>query len=156
MTRPATSSLRPVAPWEGWTVGDRIPDLHRRIDLPMLVRYAGAAGDFNPIHYDEAYARQAGLDGVIGHGMLALALVSQAVTEWLGDSGLLHCLSGRFTAPFRLGDRLTVTGEVTKRTVDEEGHTCIDVQLRCTNQDGIEIVGNSVATVRSPSERSGP
>jgi acyl dehydratase len=57
--------------------GDRIPELRRRIDLPTLVRYAGASGDFNRVHYDEAYTRAAGLDGVIGHGWLALALVSQ-------------------------------------------------------------------------------
>jgi len=155
VTAPATSRRRVATAWEDCAVGDRIPDLHRRIDLPMLVRYAGASGDFNPIHYDEVFAREAGLDGVIGHGMLGLALVSQTLTDWLGDSGLLHCLSGRFTAPFRLDDRLTVSGEVTKRTVDEVGRTCIDLRLSATNQDGVEIVGNCVATVLSPALRRG-
>jgi acyl dehydratase len=126
---------------------ERIPELRRRIDLPTLVRYAGASGDFNPIHYDESYALAAGLDGVIGHGMLAMALVSEAVTDWVGDSGLVQSLSVRFTSPYRLGDVLTVSGEV----VDEaDGAT--EVRLRCSNQDGVEVIGRATATVLS--ERS--
>src|SRR5262249_43922575 len=83
--------------------GERLPELNRRIDMQTLVRYAGASGDFNPIHYDEQYAMHAGLDGVIGHGMLAMALVSEAVTDWVGDSGLVKSISARFTSSYRLG-----------------------------------------------------
>jgi acyl dehydratase len=131
------------------TAGDAIPRLQRRIDLQTLVRYAGASGDFNPIHYDERYALAAGLDGVIGHGQLALALVSQAVTDWIGDSGLLKSISARFTGAYRLGDVLTVTGEVTE---DHDGVRRLS--LRCVNQDGTEVVGRAAATVLT-AERSG-
>jgi acyl dehydratase len=134
---------------EECTVGDRLPEVHCTIDLATLVRYAGASGDFNPIHYDESYARKAGLDGIIGHGMLAMALVGRAVTDWVGDSGLVRSLSARFASPYRLGDRLTVISEVTRRSVDGEGRALIDLSLTCVNQDGVEIIGNAVATVLS-------
>ena len=122
-------------------VGDQLPVLHRDIDLATLVRYAGASGDFNPIHFDETYARAAGLDGVIGHGMLAMGLVSTAVTDWLGDSGQLVGLTGRFVGSFRLGDRLTVTGEI----VERDGARVV-VRLCCVNDAGTEIIGNASAT----------
>ena len=123
-------------------VGDRIPDLQRRIDLQTLVRYAGASGDFNPIHYDDKYAKTAGLDTVIGHGMLGMALVSEAVTDWIGDSGLVKSISARFTGSYHLGDVLTVSGEV----VDAD-HGMARLALRCVNQDGAEIIGKASATV---------
>jgi acyl dehydratase len=124
------------------TLGDQIPELHRTIDLQTLVRYAGASGDFNPIHYDERYATAAGLPGVIGHGMLAMALVSEAVTDWIGDSGLVRSVSARFVSSYRLGDVLTVSGEVVGA---EDG--LAQLALRCVNQDGTEIIGRASATV---------
>jgi acyl dehydratase len=123
-------------------VGDRIPELHRKIDLQTLVRYAGASGDFNPIHYDERYATAAGLPGVIGHGMLAMALVSEAVTDWIGDSGLVKSVSARFVSSYRLGDVITVSGQVVGTKAG-----LVSVALRCVNQDGAEIIGNASATV---------
>jgi acyl dehydratase len=129
-------------------VGDRIPELHRKIELQTLVRYAGASGDFNPIHYDEQYAKAAGLDTVIGHGMLGMALVSEAVTDWVGDSGLVKNISARFTGSYHLGDVLTVSGEI----VDNAGGLT-RLALRCVNQDGAEIIGNASATVKN-SDRS--
>jgi acyl dehydratase len=122
--------------------GERIPDLHRQINLQTLVRYAGASGDFNPIHYDEQYALAAGLEGVIGHGALAMALVSEAVTDWVGDSGLVRAVSARFTGSYRLGDVLTVSGEVVD---DADGVKRL--ALRCVNQDGVEVIGKASAEV---------
>lgn len=128
--------------------GERIPALRRRIDLPTLVRYAGASGDFNRIHYDEDYARAAGLDGIIGHGMLAMALVGEAVTDWVGDPGLVQSLEARFTRSYRLGDVLTVSGEVSR----VDGGVA-RLRLSCSNQDGTDIIGKASATVLA-SERS--
>jgi acyl dehydratase len=130
----------------------RIPDLHRQIDLETLVRYAGASGDFNPIHYDEQYALASGLDGVIGHGALAMALVGEAVTDWAGDSGLVRAISARFTGSYRLGDVLTVSGEVVE-SVDGVAR----LSLRCVTQDGVQVIGTASAEVLSGdrSERDG-
>ncbi|HTX07801.1 MAG TPA: MaoC/PaaZ C-terminal domain-containing protein [Solirubrobacteraceae bacterium] len=124
------------------TVGELVPKLSRRIDLRTLVRYAGASGDFNPIHYDAEYARAAGLDGVIGHGMLAMGLLSEAITDWIGDSGLVQSISARFTSSYRLGDVLTVSGTVVGV---EDG--VAQLQLRCVNQDGLEVIRTASATV---------
>ena len=129
-------------------VGDRVPELHRRIDLSTLVRYAGASGDFNPIHYDGAYAEAAGLDGVIGHGMLAMALVSEAVTDWVQDSRRVQSVSARFTRPYRVGDVLTVSG-----TVVGARDGAYELSLKCVNQDDVEIIGSASATVL-PDKRS--
>jgi acyl dehydratase len=135
--------------FEDCAVGDQLPPLHRLIDLSLLVRYAGASGDFNPIHFDEAHARSAGLDAVVGQGMLALGLVSQAVTNWLGDSGQMASLNARFVGSYRVGDRLTVMGEVTGRSADANGRTQLDLRLSCGNQAGEEIIGNATARVVS-------
>jgi len=123
-------------------VGQRIPELVRRIDLQTLVRYAGASGDFNPIHYDAEYARAAGLDGVIGQGMLAMGLVSEAVTDWIGDSGLVRELAARFTSSYRVGDVLTVSGEVV-----DIADGVARLALALVNQDGAEIIGKASAAV---------
>jgi acyl dehydratase len=130
-------------------VGERIPSLSRRIELSTLVRYAGASTDFNPIHYDESYARTAGLEGVIGHGMLAMGLVSEAVTDWIRDSGLVRSLSCRFVNSYRLHDVLTVTGEIVAMQAG-----VVELALSCVNQDGVEIIGRASATVTSPHEES--
>ena len=134
--------------FESCAVGDRLPALERTIDLTTLVRYAGASGDYNPIHHDEAYARAAGLDGVIGHGMLAMGLASEAVSDWVGDSGLVRSISVRFASPSRLGDLLTVSGEVVERS-ETEGRVSLRVELTCTNQEGTEILRDATATIRS-------
>jgi acyl dehydratase len=145
---PAAAEATPSV--EDCMVGDRLPGLTRTITRPALVRYAGASGDFNPIHFDDDIARESGLDGVIGHGMFAMGLVSEAVTDWLGDSGLLQSLSVRFARPSRLGDRLLVSGEVVRRTVDEDGRVRLGLSVACRNQDGADIVTNATATVLSP------
>jgi acyl dehydratase len=133
--------------------GDRIPQLCRDIDLTTLVRYAGASGDFNPIHFDESYARAAGLDGVIGQGMLGMGLVSRAITDWVGDSRCVRDLSVRFTGSFHLGDRLTVSATVVDRQVFADGRTQLDLALTCTNQVGIEIIGRASAVLVSERSR---
>jgi acyl dehydratase len=131
-------------------VGDKVPPLSRRIELATLVRYAGASTDFNPIHYDESYARSAGLPGVIGHGMLAMGLVSEAITDWVEDSGLVKSLMCRFQNPYHLHDVLTVRGEVVA-----VGDGTAELALRCVNQDGVDIIGRASATVSTPDRSDG-
>ena len=129
-------------------VGDRMPELRRAIELPTLVRYAGASGDFNQIHYDADFAREAGLPGVIGHGALAMGLVSAAITDWVGDSRQVRSLEVRFKNPYRLGDELSVSGEVVG-----EADGVLEISLRCVNQENVEIIGGATVTV-APEERS--
>ena len=92
-----------------------------RITRADLVRYAGASGDFNPIHWSDRVATGVGLPGVIAHGMLTMALVGRAVTAWVGgDPGAIIDYQVRFTRPVVVPDdddgaELTVSGVVKKR-----------------------------------------
>lgn len=86
------------------SAGDPLPGLQvplRRLDAVM---YAGASGDFNPIHWSERIATSVGLPNVIAHGMLTMAVAARVVTEWVGDPGAVTSLSGRFVRPVPIPD----------------------------------------------------
>ena len=100
--------------------GDEIPSLTKPpVTEVQLVKYAGASGDFNPIHTVHHYAEKAGLGGVIAHGMLSMGFAGEHITKWLGETGTLKRLKVRFTAMTRPGDVVTLKGKVTdKKTAD--------------------------------------
>lgn len=88
-TLPAFASLN---------VGDQVSEREVAITRDMLVRYAAASGDFNPIHYNDAFAQQVGLPGVIAHGMLTMGIGASVVEEWAG-AGNIADYQARFTRP---------------------------------------------------------
>jgi acyl dehydratase len=102
--------------------GDPLPELRQPLTRADLVRYAGASGDFNPIHWDEEAARAAGLPGVIAHGMLTMGVAARAVAALAGDPRAIRRLKVRFPAVMQPGQTLTVGGEVA--TV-EGGHATV-------------------------------
>ncbi len=81
------------------TVGDVVAQRTVHLTRESLVRYAGASGDFNPIHYRDDVAERVGLPGVLAHGMLTMGLAVQAIVPWLGDSGRILEYGVRFTRP---------------------------------------------------------
>lgn len=81
------------------TIGDIIANSSFEITRDSLVRYAGASGDFNPIHYRDDAARAVGLPGVLAHGMLTMGLAVQPVIDWLGDAARVVDYGVRFTRP---------------------------------------------------------
>ena len=85
-------------------MGDEVASETFALTRDHLVRYAGASGDFNPIHYRDDVAQQAGLDGVLAHGMLTMGTVIRVVTDWLGDPGKVIDYSARFTRPIPVPD----------------------------------------------------
>ena len=93
--------------------GDRFVLTSEPITTRQLVMYAGASGDFNLIHYDQDFARSAGLGGVIAHGMLTMAIAGRCVTDWAGAGWQVRSLSGRFLHPVRPGDQVEITLTVT-------------------------------------------
>lgn len=95
-----------------------------------LVRYAGASGDFNPIHYRDDVALSVGLPGVLAHGMLTMGLAVQPVVDWLGDRGWVSDYQVRFTRPVLVHalDGATVT-VIAKVGVVEEGAARIDLTV---------------------------
>jgi acyl dehydratase len=88
-----------AAPTTELTVGEIIAEQTYAISRDSLVRYAGASGDFNPIHYRDDIARSVGLDGVLAHGMLTMGIAVQPVVEWLGTRGAIVDYQVRFTRP---------------------------------------------------------
>jgi acyl dehydratase len=111
-------------------------------DPYLTVRYAGASGDFNPIHIDEAFAQQVGLPGRILHGLWTMAQVARAHTEALGGPDKLERLSVQFRGMGVMGEELTVTGTV--REVDGDRATVTSE----AKQNGKRIIRNGEATIR--------
>ena len=93
------------------------PVKKEEITHTQLVRYAGASGDFNPIHTVVPFAEEAGLGGVIAHGMLIMGFAGQAVSEWFPAQKLVR-FSSRFKAMTRPGENITVSGKVKDETGD--------------------------------------
>jgi acyl dehydratase len=89
---------------EAVEIGTQLPSLTVRFTRERLVRYAGASTDFNPIHYSEYFAEQAGLPGVIAQGMLTMGTALRVVTNWVGDPGRVTSYSARFTRPVVVPD----------------------------------------------------
>jgi acyl dehydratase len=101
----------------------------------QIVQYAGASGDYNPIHTDEVFATKvAGYPSVFAHGMLTMGLTGRALTDLVGD-GRLTRFGGRFTAQVWPGDDLTTTMVVEALRPDGDGHL-VDLAVTTTNQDG--------------------
>ena len=100
-------------------VGTELPEQTFPLERLTLVRYAGASGDFNPIHWNERFATSVGLPDVIAHGMLTMAEAARVVTDWVGDPGAVVEYGVRFTRPVVVpdegGGRLTVSGVVTDK-----------------------------------------
>jgi acyl dehydratase len=133
-------------------VGDGLPPLVKGpIQQIQLTRYAGASGDFNPIHQDDEFARAAGMGGVFAHGMLTMGFVAQAVTDWAGAGSVVR-IGVRFTGLVRLKDTLTCSGRVvaTSPAPAPGGHATADVEVWAQNQKGEKVVTGR-ATVALPS-----
>jgi acyl dehydratase len=133
--------------------GDELPAQTfpvRRLDL---VKYAGASGDFNPIHWNERFAQSVGLPDVIAHGMFTMAEAVRVVTDWCGDPGMVVEYQVRFTRPVVVPDgveedsgaRLTVTGKVS--AVNEDGTVRVDLTA---TSGGEKVLGLARALVRLP------
>lgn len=103
-------------------VGQQVPAETETIEQADLIRYAGASGDFNPLHWDEEFAaRVSPTGGIIAHGMLNMGLVSRLVTAWAGGPEHVRSLSASFRAPCPVGETVTIGAEVT--AVDPEART---------------------------------
>jgi acyl dehydratase len=134
--------------------GFRLPAQTFAINRLDLVRYAGASGDFNPIHWNERFAKSVGLPDVIAHGMLTMAEAVRVVTDWVGDPAAVVEYGVRFTRPVVVPDpdgaRLEVSGAV--RAVREDG--LVEIDLTAT-VGGETVLAKARAVVRLPDGFSG-
>ena len=131
--------------------GDEAPPLVvENLTRTHFVRYAGASGDFNPIHQDEAFAKAAGMGGIFAHGMLSMGFVAQSVTDWVGV-GRVRKISVRFAALVRPGDVITCHGRVLDKRPAEGGRDWdAELELWAENQTGEKVVtGRATVTLAS-------
>jgi len=110
------------------------PFVVEKLTRTDLVRYAGASGDFNPIHHDEEFARAAGNPTVFGHGMLTAGFLGKCLTDAVGVENLRR-YKVRFATRVWPGDRITCTGRVTKK-YEADGERRIDGEVTATRQTG--------------------
>jgi acyl dehydratase len=132
-------------------IGDALPPLSLCVTRAELVRYAGASGDFNPIHWNERFAVGVGLPDVIAHGMLTMALAGRLVTSWTGDPAAVVGYASRFTRPVVVPDAddgvtLEVTGTV--KAVDDENGARIATVAITAAVDGKTVLARATARVR--------
>ncbi|WP_052849194.1 MaoC family dehydratase [Streptomyces avicenniae] len=130
--------------------GTELPGASFPVTRATLVRYAGASGDFNPIHWNERFARQVGLPDVIAHGMFTMAEAVRVVTDWAGDPGAVVEYGVRFTKPVVVPDDDTgalieVTAKVGAKLDDEARTVRVDLTARSA---GEKVLGLSRAVVR--------
>lgn len=112
----------------------------REVDPYRPVYYAGASGDYNPIHIDQLVGRAAGYQGVILQGMCTFSWLSDACVAYLGDPARLRRLRARFTKPVQVGDVIRFQG----RCVAAEGNV-LRLEISATNQAGEEVLKGAVA-----------
>jgi acyl dehydratase len=127
-------------------VGDEGPTLVvENVDRVDFVKYAGASGDFNPLHVIEPYAKKADNPSVFGQGMLTAGYAAQMLTDWFGV-GNLDRFKTRFTAKLWPGDTVTVTGEVVD-TDESDGNMHVDTEFAARNQDDETLVTGDATAV---------
>ena len=129
------------------TVGDVVAERTVLLQRDELVRYAGASGDFNPIHYRDDVAQSVGLPGVLAHGMLTMGVANTPVAEWLGTAGWIQDTQARFTRPVpvdaRSGAEVGVTATI--GAIDADARSArIDVTVLF---DGQRVLGKAQVRV---------
>lgn len=127
-------------------VGEILGPVGYPVNRAMLVAYANASGDQNPIHQDEEFAKGVGLPGLIAHGMFTMATAARVLTDFAGDPGAIVEFGTRFTKPVLVPAGVDVTlevsGVVAEKLPDHNVH--IDLQVTC---DGVKVLGLTRAIV---------
>jgi acyl dehydratase len=134
--------------WVDVEVGTELPSLSVTLQRVNLVMYAGASGDFNPIHWNQRFAQAVGLPDVIAHGMLTMASAGRVVTDWVGDPGAVLEYGVRFTRPVVVPDddngaRVEITASVAEKRDDNLVRVDITAKF-----DDATVLGKAQAVVR--------
>lgn len=140
---------------DGLRTGEELPARTYTVTRADLVRYAGASGDFNPIHWSDRVAGEVGLPGVVAHGMFTMALLGRALDDWAGGPGLVLELGCKFTRPVVVPDDETGAEVVVSGTVADvtDGRVRLALDVRC---DGAKVLGAPRALLGDPAaERTG-
>ncbi len=133
--------------YEDVQVGDAVPKLVKpALTHIQLVRYAGASGDFNPLHTDPKFGEMVGTGGIISHGMLIMGFVGQMLSDYVGPTALRK-FGVRFKGMTRLDDVITCTGTITEKN-EVEGVGIIAGKVQAADQNGdVKVSGTFVAAL---------
>lgn len=129
--------------------GDELPAQDFRVTRADLVRYCGASGDFNVIHWNERVARSVGLPNVIAHGMFTMAEAARVVTDWAGDPGAVVEYGVRFTRPVVVPDPGEAVLHVAGRVSGVRDDGLVEIDLTAT-VDGQTVLAKARAVARPP------
>jgi acyl dehydratase len=137
-----------VVAWADVEVGTELPSLTVELQRVNLVMYAGASGDFNPIHWNQRFAQAVGLPDVIAHGMLTMATAGRVVTDWVGDPGAVLEYGVRFTRPVVVpDDDAGATVEISGKVAEKRDDGTVRVDLTATF-GGATVLGKAQVVVR--------
>ena len=125
--------------YEDIEVGEEIIPLVKQPTTRQLVVWAGASGDYNPIHYDKDHAQSRGLGGVIVHGQLVYSFLGQLMTDWAGEGGNLRRLNCSYRGMNFPGEEITCRGKVTRKYV-ENGEQLVECNVWAENAQGDKTV----------------
>ncbi|HKF39398.1 MAG TPA: MaoC/PaaZ C-terminal domain-containing protein [Ktedonobacteraceae bacterium] len=133
--------------YEDVQVGDELPTLVKGpVTHLQLVRYAGASGDFNPLHTDPKIGEALGIGGIIAHGMLIMGFVGQLLSDYVGPTALRK-FGVRFKGMTRIGDEISCTGTITEK-YEADGEARIAGKLQAADQNGdVKVTGTFVAVL---------
>jgi len=132
--------------YEDVAVGSEIVPLVKQPTTRQLVMWAGASGDYSPIHYDKDFAQSRGLPGVIVHGQLIGSFLGQLMTDWIGEQGMLRKLSCSYRGMNYPGEALICQGKVTKKYV-EDGEHYVECSLWVENPKGEKTVSGKAIVI---------
>ncbi len=151
---PAAGELTAELDFANLTVGMVVAQREFHLTRDSLVRYAGASGDFNPIHYRDDIATSVGLPGVLAHGMLTMGIAAQPVIDRLGDPGLVSDYQVRFTRPVLVdaadGAHVHVVATVGAVDTSTDGHSSARIDLTVTFADET-VLGKAQLRIRTGS-----
>ena len=132
-----------VPTFESLKVGDEIPALKiPPVSRHTLALYCGASGDHNPIHVDLDYAKSAGLDDVIAHGMLSAGYLARMLTDWVPQSSI-RSINNRFTAMTHIGDSVTCTGKVVEK-FEKGNEKLVRLEMKAHTPEAQTIITEAV------------
>ena len=132
-----------VPTFESLKVGDEIPALKiPPVSRHTLALYCGASGDHNPIHVDLDYAKSAGLDDVIAHGMLSAGYLARMLTDWVPQSAF-RSINNRFTAMTHIGDSVTCTGKVVEK-FEKGNEKLVRLEMQAHTPEAQTIIAEAV------------
>lgn len=134
--------------YEDIAVGSEITPLVKQPTTRQLVMWAGASGDYNPIHYDKDFAQSRGLPGVIVHGQLVCSFLGQLMSDWMGEQGSLRKLTCSYKGMNYPGETITVKGKVIKKYVEDREHR-VECNIWVENPKG-EKTTSGIAIVIMP------